>query len=333
MRDWLEQIVTLRREGERFATATVVGRRAPVSAHLGDRAIVRANGRMVGFIGGACAREIVRKQALEAIRTGRARLVSIRPDAAQAGPSDSEHVVVSMTCVSEGAVDVYVEPDFRPRRFVVVGATPVADAVARSAAALEYDVVRVVDANELADVEPAARAAGCRIVALDSLDAVVRDGGSDLAAVVASQGHYDEQALEAILRRGAAYVGLVASRTRGGAVKAWLSERSVPGVDSIRNPAGLDLGARTPPEVAVSILAEAVQVLAARPLEEPAAGAPAPAVDTPASAVDPVCHMDVAIAGARHSAEVGGTRYYFCCAGCQSTFVKDPAAYLTPAHD
>jgi xanthine dehydrogenase accessory factor len=331
MRDWLEQIAALRRTGERFATATVVGRRAPVSAHLGDRAIVHADGRMDGFIGGACSREIVRKQALEAIRTGRARLVSIKPDAAQAGPSDPEHVIIAMTCVSEGAVDVYVEPDLRPRRIVVVGATPVAEAVARTAAALDYDVVRVVDAHELGDFEPAARAIGCRIVPLDSLDALVHEGGIDTAAVVASQGHYDEQALETILRRGSAYVGLVASRSRGAAVKAWLRDRGVAGVESIRNPAGLDLGARTAPEVAVSILAEIVQTRSTRAFEEPAA-APTPAEAT-TTAVDPVCHMDVEIATARHSAEIGGIRYYFCCARCQSAFVKDPAAYLTPAHD
>jgi xanthine dehydrogenase accessory factor len=333
MRDWLEQIAALRGAGERFATATVVGRRAPVSAHLGDRAIVRADGCMVGFIGGACSREIVRKQALDAMRTGRARLVSIRPDAAQAGQSDSEHVFVAMTCVSEGAVDVYVEPDVRPRRLVVVGATPVADAVARTAAALEYDVVRVVDANELGDVEPVARAAGCRIVPLDALASVVHEGGTDSAAVVASQGHYDEQALEGILRHGATYVGLVASRTRGAAVKAWLNERGVPGVESIRNPAGLDLGARTAPDVAVSILAEVLQLSSARPLEQPVAATPAPSAGVSATAVDPVCRMEVVIATARHSAEVGGTRYYFCCAACQRAFTANPASYQTAAHD
>jgi xanthine dehydrogenase accessory factor len=150
---------------------------------------------------------------------------------------------------------------------------------------------------------------------------------------VASQGHYDEQALEAILQRGAAYVGLVASRTRGSAVKAWLSDRGVPGVESIRNPAGLDLGARSAPEVAVSILAEIVQTRSTLPRNEPAAAAAAKPADLPATAVDPVCHMDVEVATARHSAEVGGTRYYFCCAHCQSAFVKDPTAYLTPAHD
>jgi len=229
---------------------------------------------------------------------------------------------------------VYVEPDLRPRRIVVVGATPVADAVARSAAALEYDVVRVVAAHEVRDLETAAAPRGYRVVPLDELDRIVHEGGTGTAAVVASQGHYDEQALETILEGGVAYVGLVASRTRGAAVKAWLSDRGAPAVDAIHNPAGLDLGARTPPEVAVSILAEIVQSRPAAVLDATAGDRSAAAEALPAAtAVDPVCHMDVDIATARHTAELNGTRYYFCCAQCQSAFTKDPAAYLTPAHD
>ena len=113
---------------------------------------------MEGFIGGACSREIVRKQALTALRTRRARLVSIRPDAAAASATDPEHVVVPMTCVSEGAVDVYVEPFVPARRLVVVGATPVADALARTARSLDYDVVRVVDTRERRDAGASRRA-------------------------------------------------------------------------------------------------------------------------------------------------------------------------------
>src|SRR5215471_14355225 len=114
--DVFEHIATLRRDGRSFAVATVVARRAPVSAHLGDRAIVFADGRMEGFVGGACSHEIIRQQALDALRTRCSRLVSIRPDARDAVASTSEHVVVPMTCVSEGAVDVYVEPFVQARR-------------------------------------------------------------------------------------------------------------------------------------------------------------------------------------------------------------------------
>src|SRR5262245_1517623 len=260
--EFFERIASLRREGQSFAVATVVARRAPVSAHLGDRAIVFADGRMEGFIGGACSRDIIRRQALETIAARYGRLVSIRPDAGDAAGSTAEHVIVPMTCVSEGAIDVYVEPFVPARRLIVVGATPVAESLTRLARSMNYDVVRVVEDRERRDIAQEAAALGVTVAALDTLDAIVREniaGNPDLSAVVVSQGHYDEEALEPILKAGVPYVGLVASRTRGAAVKALLEDHGVPGVTTIRNPAGLDLGARTPPEVALSILAEIVR--------------------------------------------------------------------------
>ena len=116
MIDFFERVAALRREGQSFAVATVVARRAPVSAHLGDRAIIFADGRMDGFVGGACSREIVRQQALEALAARQGRLVSIRPDAGDPVESTAEHVVVPMTCASEGAIDVYVDPSSRRAR-------------------------------------------------------------------------------------------------------------------------------------------------------------------------------------------------------------------------
>jgi xanthine dehydrogenase accessory factor len=236
-----------------------------------------------------------------------------------------------MSCASEGAVDVYVEPFVEARRLVVVGATPVAEALARLARAMDYDVCRVVDAREQRDLAANAEAAGVKVVTLDAIETVLEDGKSglhDRAAIVASQGHYDEEALASILTHTFSYVGLVASRKRGGTVRALLEEQGVPGTAAVRIPAGLDLGARTPAEVALSILAEIVQ---ARP-----GGAPVQAVPPPeaaampsahARAVDPVCGMQVEIATARHTAEVDGVVHYFCGAGCRARFLKDPQAF------
>jgi xanthine dehydrogenase accessory factor len=320
MIDFFEQVAAARREGNSFAIATVVARRAPVSAHLGDRAIVFADGRMEGFVGGACSREIIRQQALESIAVRHGRLVSIRTDASEPVAATAERVVVPMTCASEGAVDVYVEPFVRPRSLIVVGATPIAEALARLARGMDYDVVRVVDARERRDVEPGSAVLGVTVVSLDDLASLVRDGTQD-SAVVVSQGHYDEQALGVLLKAGMPYVGLVASRTRGATVRSLLTEEGVPGVAALRSPAGLDLGARTAPEVALSILAEIVQTQTSQAREQ----TPAPAAAT--SAVDPVCGMAVVVASARHTAEVDGVAYYFCCANCRSQFLKDPQVY------
>ena len=325
MIDFFERVAALRREGQSFAVATVVARRAPVSAHLGDRAIIFADGRMDGFVGGACSREIVRQQALEALAARQGRLVSIRPDASEPDGSTAEHVVVPMTCASEGAIDVYVDPFVQARPLIVVGATPVADALARLARSMDYDVVRVVDAGERRDIEHGSAALDIRIVTLDELARVAHDRTDEAAAVVASQGHYDEQALETILKAGVPYVGLVASRKRGATVRSLIEASGVAGVASVRSPAGLDLGARTAAEVALSILAEVVQTRASQARKQTQTPAAAPAAAT--SAVDPVCGMSVNMATARHTAEVDGVAYYFCCANCRAKFLKDPQAH------
>jgi xanthine dehydrogenase accessory factor len=332
--DFYERIARLGREGQSFAVATVVGRRAPVSSHLGDHAVIFADGRMEGFVGGACSHEIVRTQALEVLASGKSRIVSIRPDAGGA-ESASDHVVVPMTCASEGAVDVYIEPFVRPRLLVVVGATPIAGALARVARTLDYRVVRVVDVRERADIESDAAVFGFTVATLDALDEQLNEpiaGEDDRAVVVASLGHYDEEALEAALKAGVPYVGLVASRTRGDTVKAFLGEQDVPGVDTLRNPAGLDLGAKTAPEVALSILAEIVQTRSNQSRLEAASPrvklAAVPAA-TPAIVIDPVCHMEVDVATARYKADRDGVTYYFCCAGCKARFLKQPHDYLS----
>jgi len=325
MLNFYEKVAALQREGRPFAVATVVGRRAPVSAHLGDRAIVFADGRMEGFVGGACSREIVRQQALESMRARHGRLVSIGPVAGSGAEPTAEHVVVSMTCASEGAVDVYVEPFVQARALVVVGATPVAEALARLGRSMDYRVTRVVAPGEPGDIAADASALGVKVATLDALEAILGDDGGDATVVVASQGHYDEEALEVSLKSRAPYVGLVASRKRGSTVRALLEERGVPRLELLRNPAGLDLGARTPQEVALSILAEIVQTLpSGTPMPE-RADTPAAPPPEPETALDPVCGMQVRMAGARHTAEIDGVMFYFCCANCRATFVKQPA--------
>jgi xanthine dehydrogenase accessory factor len=280
--DFFERVTQLKRDGLSFTTVTVVSRRAPVSSHLGDRAIVFADGRMEGFVGGSCSREIVRKQALEALRLGKPRLVLIRPDATLETlqhAADAESIVVPMTCASEGAVDVYLEPHARARVLLVAGFTPVAEKVASLAGMLEYEVVRVVTREELRDLE----LSGIRLVALNDLAGFLEQqpeaARSSMAAVVASQGHYDEPALEALLNAQVGFVGLLASRKRAATVRELLE---LQGMDSgltaqIRNPVGLDIDAKTPGEVAVSILAEVIQARAALtprpPLSPPSARA------------------------------------------------------------
>ena len=251
------RIAALQQSGERFVTATVVQRRAPVSSHLGDRAIIYPGGRMEGFVGGACSRDIVRKQALAALELGQPRLVMIRPDASELHLGNGEDVVVvPMTCASEGAVNIYLEPHLPARLLIVAGLTPVAGMLVRLGAALGERVVQVVSEDERQDLP-----AGQWAVTLAELPALLASSAPGVcrttAAVVASQGHYDELALEALLHAGVGDVALLSSRRRAVSVRELLTLQGVPtrDVERVQAPAGLDLGGNTPGEVALAILA------------------------------------------------------------------------------
>ncbi len=305
--------------------ATVVAREAPVSAHLGDRAVIFADGRMEGFIGGACSRDIVRRHALAALESGRPLLVQIRPGGVTVETAaDGSRVVIPMTCTSEGAVDVFLEPQLPARRFFIAGMTPVAEALAKIAAAAGFRVTRVVLRSEVRDLSDGEQGTA---ITLDDLQVVVAalEPGDRVraAALVASQGHYDEDAL--VPFAGAiGYVGLVASRKRAAAIRAVLVARGVDeaALAAIANPAGLDLGARDALGVAVSILAEVVAT-SSKTL------APREDAIRVAVAIDPVCGMSVDQATARYAIEHDGSTVFFCCAGCREAFAASPGSYAT----
>ncbi len=303
--DLIERAAELRRQGVAFALATVVRSRRPASARPGDRALILADGALVGWVGGSCAQDSIRREALRALAEGRPRLVRLSPEA---GPSDDEEGVVRypMTCHSGGTLEIYVEPFTPPPRLVVLGDSPVARALAALGPPLGFAVT--------ASADPTAP--------------LPADLSGDTWVVIAAMGDRDELATEAALRRGAHYVALVASRVRATAVVALLRERGLgeAALARLKAPAGLDIGAMTGAEVALSILAEIVQRRRAAP-PAPAAEIAAP----PATARDPVCGMEVEIATARWTSEHTGQTLYFCAPGCKRQFDRDPAAYLPSA--
>ena len=266
---FLERLEALDRQAVPYAIATVVVRRSPVSAHLGDRAIVTVDGRMDGFVGGSCSRDIVRRQGVDAIRTGIARLLRIRPEPEASQDSDetidAQTVVVPMGCASEGAVDVYIEPHLPPRALLVVGHTPVAVELARLGSALAgYRVQRVVASDELRDLSGDDASDAIAVESLADYLAALGSARERLVAVVASQGHYDERVLGLLLSgQPQAFVGLLASRKRAAAVFGALRQDGIAldRLAAVHSPVGLDIGARTPSEVAVSILAEIISAV------------------------------------------------------------------------
>lgn len=309
----------LARRGEAFVLATVVRREPPSSARVGDTALVTPAGAFHGWLGGSCTQPSVVRESLAALTDGQPRLIALSPNP----QSDVRPGVIPirMTCHSGGSVDIYLEPQRPAPRLVVFGVSPVARSLARLARVLGYDVDAVdPDADRTAFPE------ADRVLTDRSPAAVRPPTGGRVCAVVATMGQWDEEATATALSLGAEYVGVVASRKRWGEIRALLTQVPAASLDAVACPAGLDFGARSPEEIALSVLAQIVQ------LRANAMSAPAPApVAPPAQAIDPVCGMTVDIATARHTAEFAGRTYYFCCPGCRGQFVREPERFLAAA--
>ena len=281
--------------GVPFVTATVVRAQRPTSVEAGDVALVLADGTIEGFVGGACAEHSVRAYALKAVQSGEAVLLRILPfgddpDGTEVAREPGA-VTVQNPCLSGGAIEVFLEPVLRAPRVLVEGDTPIVHALLRIGAELGLDMAAV----EGGAFEP-------------------RSG--DLALVVAGHGRDELPALRRGLEAGLPYVGLVASRRRGDGVIGELRGDGVPRelLDRIDTPAGLDIGARTPEEIALSILAKVVAVRRAD------------RVPAPATAVDPICGMTVAAVASTLSVEHDGATVYFCGEGCKAAFEVQHAA-------
>jgi xanthine dehydrogenase accessory factor len=302
--DVLDHAGELARRGEEFALATVVWRQAPSSGHPGARAIVTAAGQLFGWIGGACAEPVVIREAQRAITDGEPRVLLLgTPEQFGAAVPDGM-TVIPISCQSEGAMEVFVEPVLPAPHLVIVGRSPMA--------------------HTLADL---ARALGWRTDLIDGRDFSAADADARAIVVVATQGHGDEEAVEQAVTAYPAYVGLVASRRRGESVLQYLADRGVPQnlLDRLRVPVGLDLGHTSHREIAVAILAELVQLRAAGTL---VADHSAELANVAASALDPVCGMTVAADRTSRPSQHEGSTYYFCSAGCRSAFEQDPTAYV-----
>ncbi len=284
-----------------FVLATVVRAERPTSAKAGDRALVLADGTLEGFVGGTCAESTVRLQGLRLLDSGESTLLRITPDG-DAEPSTVEGLVtVGNPCLSGGTLEIFLEAMLPAVLVHVFGDAPVARALAAVGTAMGYDM--------RASTDPAG--------------AIPPDTA---AVVVASHGRDEEAVLTAALRAEVPYVALVASRRRGAAVLAGL-DVTAEQRGRVHSPAGLDIGARTPGEVATSVLAELV---AGRPrLTGPRVPRALPAAEV-TEAVDPVCGMTVAIAPASLRLEHAGHTWYFCGTGCQHAFAADPASYTAP---
>lgn len=279
-------------QGIASAIATVVRAQRPTSAEPGEVALVLDDGAIEGFVGGVCAEQSVVAQSLKVIESGESVLLRILPDAPEGEPvAQDGAVTVHNPCLSGGAIEVFIEPVLPLPRVLVAGDTPIAEALRRLGAELGLDMV-----------------AGT-------------PGPEDLALVVASHGRDELAMLRAALEADVAYVALVASDQRGAGVLDELRADGVPAelLGRIDVPAGIPIGARTPSEIALSILAKVVEVRRGDRAPRPARVAAAP------TAIDPICGMTVAAVAGTPSLEHDGETIYFCCEGCRAKFAAEHA--------
>lgn len=273
-----------------FVRATVVRAQVPTSACPGDDAIVLGDGTVEGFVGGQCAEGSVRTAALDVLAGGEALLLRVLPEGAGDFPDSPGARVVVNPCLSGGAVEIFLEPVLPPPVVEVVGDSPVARAVEALAAVLGWTTRR-----SLPDTAPEPAA----------------------VVVVASHGRDEHRSVRAALDAGVAHVAVVASPRRGAALLDEL------GLDDgerarVKTPAGLDLGARTPPEIALSILAEVVPVVRSRPVPAPVA--------PPRQERDPVCGMTVTVTATTPTSGSGEDQVWFCATGCRDAHAALQAA-------
>jgi xanthine dehydrogenase accessory factor len=322
--------------GRPFVVATVVAVARPTSARPGASGIVHPDGTIEGWVGGSCAQPVVVREALHALGDGQPRLLRLSRDAPAEGRRADGIVELFMTCHSGGTLEIYVEPHLPAPLLWVAGTTPIAGALTTLAAGSGWKVT-LFDPFADAEAFPAAD----RVSHETALGRVDPEASPYL--VVATQGQWDEEALAAGLRRNVSYVGLVASPTRANVVRQWLRDETGLAEErlaALRAPAGVDLGAETPEEIAISILAELIQVRRGRAAfvaapgpatlsgDRGPAGQPLQPVVDDIVLQDPVCGMTVDRATARHLAEHDGTVYAFCSIGCRTRFIKEPAVYL-----
>jgi xanthine dehydrogenase accessory factor len=318
--EFLSKASELRAADSPFAIAIVVKYEPPVSGKPGDKAIIQADGLVWGWIGGGCVQPLVIREALRAIEEGSPRLVRIAPFA---DPEPETGIVnYAMSCHGGGALDVYIEPVAPKSRILIFGRSPAAQILSKLGKAVGYGI-SVVAPEASREKFPDAD-----FIEKEVIPSHIKNV-SETYIVVATQGEHDEEALEHALRTKARYISFIASHAKARKIIGLLAEKGLPPemLNRIKAPAGLHIGTSSPQEIAVSILAEIIQVKRGNTTQAARQQVPDPETVSEV-AKDPICGMIVDVGESNLKSEYGGRLFYFCCAGCKQTFDKEPGKYV-----
>jgi xanthine dehydrogenase accessory factor len=320
----LELAFQLKQTGKPFVLATVVRCEVPTSAKPGAQAIIQDDGQVIGWIGGSCALPIVKRESTRILREGGEPFL-LR----LGGATETESIqraqsgirAFPMACASKGVLEIYIEPHLPAPELLLIGESPIIKALTLLAPILDF-----------------------KITQLDHSDTSQVTIHERTYILIATHGQYDEDVLEQVLRSPAAYIGMVSSPRRADNCRNYLRESGMEEhyIGRLKAPAGLDIGAITPEEIAASIIAELIQLqhskikaaviadsqpeeMSTNIVEDTIQAAPQPIATT---AIDPVCSMTVEIAHARHHTTYEGQEIYFCCPACKKAFEREPQNYL-----
>lgn len=235
--DIFDTIEQLRREAQPFCVATVVRTADVTSAKAGAKAAVTADGEIIGHLGGGCVQRAVKATATEALESGQARMISVRPSNTDSN-RDTDIQIHTSGCPSGGTVDLFIEPYRLAPRLWILGDTPIGRAIAEHGRLMGFQI----------ELSTASNAAAIRPVGTDFI-------------VIASQGSGDEAALLHALSSPAEHIGMIASRRKATVLKDRLAKQGITRarLDRLCAPAGLDLGGIDPHEIAISVLAQIVR--------------------------------------------------------------------------
>jgi len=317
--EFFAKAASLKEKRKAFATATIVYAEAPISGNTGNKAIITADGEVFGWLAGGCSQPIIVDEAVKSLRNGKPVLIKLSPD------PDNKYSYLKtfrMSCHSGGSIEVYIEPIMPALQILILGKSAIAQALARLSKAMNYRVT-VLAPEATKDMFPEA----------DNFYKKFQPDKANIFAegtyaIVSTQGEHDEEALEALMKYDLPYLAFVASRKKAGAIVKYLVERgySEEQVNQIKAPAGIDIRAKKPEEVALSILAEVIQNLH-KPDDASSEDKILP--DSQEFTSDPVCGMKVDMGNAYYKSAYKGETFYFCCVSCQHSFDKDPEKYVS----
>jgi xanthine dehydrogenase accessory factor len=324
--DIADQASQLRAEEQPFVIATVVAYKSPQSAKPGSKAIIKSDGSIDGWIGGGCVQPIVVREAQKALNTGKPKLISISPEAAHGDWKGVESY--QMTCQGGGSLEIYLEPVLPKPNLLIVGDSPVAQILAGFGRLLDFKVwVAAPEATQ--EQFPEAD------VVLTDLESLRGRIDSRSYVVVATMGNGDEEGLAAVVGTNPQFLGLVASKEKARSLFQYVRDKGTPAehIDRIKCPAGLEIGAETLPEIALSVIAEITRLrrtVAEQAAVESSKSASLPIMHGEVSlmeSIDPVCGMTVATTNARYKTVMEDKTFYFCCLRCKEAFERSPQLY------